>query len=63
MPCEEWKGRRAEEVVYLITPVTFAAVHHTATDECDSIAHCTAVLTKLQHMHIEDLLLADIGSK
>lgn len=60
---EDWKSKAAEEVVYLVTPVPFAVVYHTATDECGSIGDCSVVLEKLQKRLMDHMLFANIGSK
>lgn len=47
----------------MVTPVPFAVMHHTVTEECTDKAGCSGIARGIQNFHIDDWDFYDIGYK
>lgn len=57
---DEWGALPAEEVFYIIRPIPYVIIQHTATPECDTNAECENRVANIQENHI-GLDYGDIG--
>ncbi|XP_053975324.1 peptidoglycan-recognition protein SA-like [Hylaeus volcanicus] len=56
-----WGRRGTTDVNYLILPIPYVVIHHTATPECDTKATCSARVQAIASYHMDDLGWTDIG--
>lgn len=57
----QWGARRWKSVNYLVTPLLYVVIHHTATPECDKFSDCADIVKNIQDYHMDDLKWDDIG--
>ncbi|OXU20278.1 hypothetical protein TSAR_006685 [Trichomalopsis sarcophagae] len=57
----QWGAKRWKEVNYLVTPLLYVIIHHTATPECNSFSSCADIVKNIQKYHMNDLKWFDIG--
>lgn len=60
---EKWRGKSPIAVEYTVIPVKTVIVHHTVTDECNSLQSCSELVQSIQNFHMENLEFHDIGYK
>nr|CAD7457623.1 unnamed protein product [Timema tahoe] len=56
-----WGARPSKEVEYMIIPVQYVVIQHTATPECTTASKCAARVAGLQAYFIDTLHNSDIG--
>nr|CAD7608280.1 unnamed protein product [Timema genevievae] len=56
-----WGARPSKEVEYMIIPVQYVVIQHTATPECATASKCAARVAGLQAYFIDTLHYSDIG--
>ncbi|KRT81729.1 hypothetical protein AMK59_5295 [Oryctes borbonicus] len=55
-----WGGKPSKNIQYVITPLEYVIIHHTATPECHDEMDCNRRLVGMQNYHVNELGLNDI---
>lgn len=56
-----WGGRTEKDINYLIVPIPYVIIHHTATPECKTRRDCSSRVQNIQSYHMDSLGWHDIG--
>ncbi|XP_024947433.1 peptidoglycan recognition protein isoform X2 [Cephus cinctus] len=57
----EWGAREPKKINYLIIPVLNVIIHHTVTEQCNTIADCSSIARSIQSSQMDNLGWDDIG--
>ncbi|XP_050294871.1 peptidoglycan-recognition protein SC2-like isoform X2 [Anthonomus grandis grandis] len=59
---KEWQGNPpTNKTTPLVTPVPYVIIHHTATENCSTLAECASHLRAIQAFHVNSRAWYDIG--
>ncbi|XP_046618556.1 peptidoglycan recognition protein-like isoform X1 [Neodiprion virginianus] len=57
----QWGARQVASVNYLIVPIPYVVIHHTAGHTCNRTSRCAEVVAGIQAQHIDSNNWGDIG--
>lgn len=57
----QWSTTQAKSVNYLILPIPYVVIHHTATADCSTKVQCINSIENIRSYHMETLGWHDIG--
>ncbi|XP_057332776.1 peptidoglycan-recognition protein 2-like [Microplitis mediator] len=57
----QWQAREVKSLNYIINPLAYVVVHHTATPKCETIDSCSNRVRSIQDYHMDELFWGDVG--
>ena len=57
----QWSASKSKFDNFLIPPLQYVVIHHTATPECETRSSCSNRVQNIQSYHMDELQWTDIG--